>query len=309
MKNLSVILAVWNKKDFIKRAIMPFKDYKDSVELIVIDDNSDDGTSDILGSEEYSWINYERLSERKSTGYCRNLGVSKASGKYIGFLDGDDWVFLDKLLKLVDIGLEEDADIVCGHHIRYDWVSDLIKSDSLGVRVNTFDNYIFELESKESNNLISLFSQVNATCWNKVFKSDFIRNNNLRFTDCCYMEDRAFTQACLIMSSKTLAVNEIVYEYTEPLSNQTSTNTKRNVAKGLWRNYFDYIKYLSDTTKSLDGILDKHRVRDIFNVVITEAVLTASFVKSCIYDEEQIEFDKLYVDLINNLASKVHDRY
>jgi glycosyltransferase involved in cell wall biosynthesis len=91
---VSAIITTHNRKALLKRAIESVLSqiYKD-IECIVIDDASNDGTTDYIS--EYITENriiYHRISEDESTGgnHARNVGISMARGKYIAFLDDDD---------------------------------------------------------------------------------------------------------------------------------------------------------------------------------------------------------------------------
>lgn len=90
---LSIIIPTFNRKNMLKEAIESIRDqtYK-NIEIIVIDDCSLDGTEEML--QEYIGvinIKYFKNNKNKGPGYNRNLGFNESSGKYIIFMDDDDY--------------------------------------------------------------------------------------------------------------------------------------------------------------------------------------------------------------------------
>ncbi len=114
---LSVIIPAYNVEKYIKRCINSVlsQDLK-NIEIIVIDDGSKDKTSDICLeiSKNNKNIIYKKV-QNSGCSAARNLGISMAKGKYIAFLDSDDWVDLDMYINMVEEAEKNQADIViCG---------------------------------------------------------------------------------------------------------------------------------------------------------------------------------------------------
>jgi glycosyltransferase involved in cell wall biosynthesis len=103
---LSVVIPTWNRARLVCEAIKSaLIQHAGGVEVIVIDDNSTDGTSDLLCRQFGSRIVLRRLSVRSGAAAARNAGVSLASGELLAFLDSDDlWLpgKLDAELGLFD---------------------------------------------------------------------------------------------------------------------------------------------------------------------------------------------------------------
>ncbi|MFA0521746.1 glycosyltransferase family 2 protein, partial [Vibrio sp. 10N.222.55.E8] len=97
MATVSVIIPTYNCLDYLPKAIgSVIKQTHQDIEIIIIDDNSNDGTSTYLAS-----IDDERIIKLSTLGVgapqARNLGIEKASGEYIAFLDADDFWYPDKI--------------------------------------------------------------------------------------------------------------------------------------------------------------------------------------------------------------------
>lgn len=97
MPTVSVIIPTYNRAGFITRAIesvlaQEFQDF----ELIVVDDGSSDGTDKVVARYRDSRIMYQ-WQERGERSRARNAGIALSRGKYIAFLDSDDWYLPNKL--------------------------------------------------------------------------------------------------------------------------------------------------------------------------------------------------------------------
>jgi glycosyltransferase involved in cell wall biosynthesis len=101
----SIILPTYNRAElFLKRAIdsVVRQSYKDW-ELIIVDNNSTDSTKDLVGSYSGNNIRLYSIQNEGNIAKSRNLGISKAKGEFIAFLDSDDYWRADKLEKCISI--------------------------------------------------------------------------------------------------------------------------------------------------------------------------------------------------------------
>lgn len=94
---ISVIIPTYNCAQYLPKAIesvlnQKFKNY----EIIVIDDGSQDSTKNVIKHYQ-KYIQYVYYQENHGVSYARNIGIKKAQGKYIAFLDADDLWLSDKL--------------------------------------------------------------------------------------------------------------------------------------------------------------------------------------------------------------------
>ena len=111
---ISIIIPVYNSIDCLDRCVASCRaqTYKD-IEIILVDDGSTDGTDKLVDSLEAS---DERIKAyHKSNGgssSARNLGISKASGDYLGFVDADDFIEPDMYEQLAHAAQSENLDVV-----------------------------------------------------------------------------------------------------------------------------------------------------------------------------------------------------
>ncbi len=111
-KNVSVIIATYNRAHVLHKTIASYLQ-EVTLEVIMVDDGSDDGTKDAVRQlhEKYSEIKYIRLKKNKGITYARNIGMSRAKGKYIFFGDDDAVLYPGTLLRLRDALETHPADI------------------------------------------------------------------------------------------------------------------------------------------------------------------------------------------------------
>src|SRR3712207_3634410 len=89
---LSVVIPTWNRARLVCEAVASAlaQGAEGSVEVVVVDDGSTDGTCDALASRFGDSVRVLRTEGRRGPGAARNLGVRASRGELIGFLDSDD---------------------------------------------------------------------------------------------------------------------------------------------------------------------------------------------------------------------------
>ena len=97
----SIVVPTFNRKLQLERAVKSVinQTYK-NWELIIIDNNSIDGTEDLIKNINNSKIRYYKINNKGIIAKSRNLGIEKSNGEYVCFLDSDDWWYDNKLSKL-----------------------------------------------------------------------------------------------------------------------------------------------------------------------------------------------------------------
>lgn len=118
MRLVTAIITTHNRLQLLKRAIesVQAQTYK-RLDLIVVDDASDDGTKEFCQALPFKYI-YIPKEESKGGNYARNLGIKAARGEYIAFLDDDDYWLPSKIEKQVALIERKDCELVhCGRRI------------------------------------------------------------------------------------------------------------------------------------------------------------------------------------------------
>jgi teichuronic acid biosynthesis glycosyltransferase TuaG len=110
---VSVIMPVYNGEKYIRQAVESVFCQEVPLELLVIDDGSSDGTNEVLSAymdrEDFLYFKNEK---NLGVGASRNLGVQKARGRFVAFLDADDWWEPGKLAAQLAV-MEKTGCVLC----------------------------------------------------------------------------------------------------------------------------------------------------------------------------------------------------
>lgn len=203
---ISIIVPVYNVEEYLQRCIdsilnQRFKDF----ELILINDGSTDNSLKIC--KEYSLSDSRVKVINKENGglsSARNAGINIAKGKYIGFVDSDDWINEEMYQTLYNLLQEYDCDIAeCCYKKVYD--EKIIEKQKKRYEISILSN-IKILESMYVNNFAGSTISVN-----KLYKSSLFKN--IRFPEGKLNEDQFTTYKIYFNSRKVVSINREMYYY------------------------------------------------------------------------------------------------
>ncbi len=227
---ISIIVPVYNVENYIDKCLSSLvnQTLKD-IEIIVVDDDSPDNSKSIIEKYVKKYPNKVRYfhKENGGQGSARNLGLKKAKGEYIAYVDSDDYIDLEMMEKLYNKAIEDDSDIViCGNR----------EVNASGKELNI--NYA----STYNNPIIDLLYG-NMAVWNKLYKRNIL--NNLFFREKLWYEDLDFTTKLILSTNKISFVNEPLYNYVvRSGSTMNNTNYQRNLE--LLDAFDEIIKYFKN---------------------------------------------------------------
>ena len=151
---ISVIIAAYNVENYLERAIRSILDQSfDEFEIIVVDDGSSDKTGEIAKNlaEEDERICVNQL-ENRGVSAARNFAIEKASGKYIYFMDSDDYVDSTMLFDTYEQITRTNADLVVFGFYFETW-----KDNNLVQQFPTNSNYnIYDNKEQIQNQFVEL---------------------------------------------------------------------------------------------------------------------------------------------------------
>ena len=113
-EKISVIIPTYNRGNVLLKSVESVLNQTyDNIELIIVDDGSTDNTKDIVKKLQLEDKRIKYVSYKKNKGAChaRNVGIKKATGKYIAFQDSDDVFMCDKLEKQYTNMLKNKSDM------------------------------------------------------------------------------------------------------------------------------------------------------------------------------------------------------
>lgn len=203
---LSVIIPMYNCAPVITRCLDSI-DYSDA-EIIVVNDGSKDNGAEVVTQYAISHPNV-RLINKKNGGAssARNLGIEHATGKYIAFIDADDFWYSGGISRIVELAEREDADVV-----KY-IIHSIENGQPIEMRSVAYDEIhtmVIEGRGKALEHCdISDYHVVDA-----VFKRSVIKDNNIRFqTDLHLQEDDVFMGMIYCHAAKVIGTDLWMYNY------------------------------------------------------------------------------------------------
>lgn len=204
---ISVIIPVYNAEKYLKECLGSILNntLKD-IEVICVDDGSTDNSLKML--KEYSEHDKRiRILTQENSGaaIARNAGIEAAEGQYLYFLDSDDFVDNNIFEKLYKQITKYNADIcLCGRK-NYDEQTKITRIQKEAIVKHRIPNKKCFTPLDVKNNLLQICS---IACFTKLYKSEFIQRNNIRFQNLRTCNDVFFNFSTLILASSITYVDE-----------------------------------------------------------------------------------------------------
>lgn len=253
---VSVIIPVYNAEKHLKTAIESVINQTigfENVELIIVNDNSSDGSKEIIDDYVTKYDNIVPIhlpTNSGGPGKPRNIGIENATSPYLIFLDNDDEYLPHAFELYYNTITKEKSDFVMGAHF---W-----NMDGENLKVNILHECDDKSDVININPLLneenfSRISYYHVSPWGKIFNKKTIIDNNIRFLEDSLAEEAYFYYNTLIHSKKvTLLPNDelyiyYIYEDTDSKSTIHSHNLKtfNKFLKGAYKvtSLFDQIPY------------------------------------------------------------------
>ena len=204
MIKVSVIVPVYNVEDYLAKCLdsLVHQTLKD-IEIIVVNDGSPDNSQKIIDKYQKKYSTKIKSFSKPNGGLssARNYGLKYAKGKYISFVDSDDWLTKDALEKMYNKAVENDSDIV---------ICDMANAYNNGTLIN--------LNCTKYN---SIYEVTPSVC-NKLFNKNIIAN--IKFLEGIWYEDLNFTTKLLLKKPKITTISEPLYNCNVHFGSITNNN-------------------------------------------------------------------------------------
>ncbi|MDD6233549.1 MAG: glycosyltransferase family 2 protein [Frisingicoccus sp.] len=216
-----MIVPVYQVENYISQCIesvlnQTFQDF----ELILIDDGSKDKSGIICDS--YAAMDNRIIvihTENRGAAAARNIGLDRASGRYITFLDGDDYLAENMIGRLYDVI----------NHSEYD----MVVCDFLNILPDEKDNFSLHLQEMKINGreVLSHWKMkknygVWTVVWNKIYKREILEN--LRFPEGKFFEDEFFSDQLYLRCKNIQVIQDILCFHRVLASSTMNTHKTRN---------------------------------------------------------------------------------
>ena len=259
---IDVIIPAYNAKKTIIKTLVTVMNQTMSEDLhvYIVDDCSKDNYEDIYNLfSNYLKIDILKLNKNSGPGVARQYGIDHSNGEYIVFLDADDELYDNEAI------------------------------ETLYKNIEGF-NLSFGLMYQESTDT-TLFHE--GCLHGKMYKREFLENNNIKFNNLRSHEDNAFNQLCLACAKKVNYIERIVYKYNYNEKSITNTEDKAESIKL----YIESMNYLFEN-------IEKQEYLNFYSVgiAITGIMLFCYF--NYLNDKDKFEFIFSKLDFLKKMYNK-----
>lgn len=228
MLRLSIIVPFYNVDPYIEECIrslykqdIPLEEY----EVICVDDCSPDSSRSIVEQlqKEYPTLRLICHDRNRKQGGARNTGLIAAQGKYIWFVDSDDFIY-SNVLRLMLETIETNAlDILQFNYIREG--ESIAKKWQLS-EIKNGEAYLFDNVSRD------WFDKISGP-WRQLFSRDFLLANQLRYIEGVMYEDTDYMLQAFLLAEKVQHISIEAYHYR--INNESVTKTHISPIKLAWQ--------------------------------------------------------------------------
>lgn len=239
--SVSVIVPAYNCEEYLSRCLDSLLSQTMCLdEIIVIDDCSKDSTRQVARryEERHESIHLYSTDSNKGVGEARNLGMTRANGDYIGFVDPDDWVGPSFYNSLVEACLATGAEVsVSSIYLEY------------GTPVKAMPRNVYErsyvMHGGEAlrvfSRSIELDTRLSAIVNNRVYSRRFLEDEEIDFTVSRAGQDNPFSFRVFACAEKVAIVPKVRYHYF-----QRADSTTHHMSESYIRHYISAFRQLKE---------------------------------------------------------------
>lgn len=261
--DISVIVPCYNGADYAEIFLESLARQtlaQERFEVICVDDCSTDRTIEVLESycSRIANLRIIRHTENRKQGAARNSGLDIAQGKYVFFLDSDDFLRLDALEILLNSG--GGADVIVGQHVmtRFD------KPTKTVVR----DRYV-----KTTLTMAALENEIGWWPFGMLVSRELLIKQSIRFRENVYFEDIDFNIRIFLSAESYFIVQEAIYYYVVRDSSTVNTLDEKKI--------LDSVTAVAEVANTLLKNLASHEQRGFFNKASDWLTYQAGRLRDC----------------------------
>lgn len=263
MKKISVIIPIYNAEKYIAKCLDSILiQSKENVELILINDGSTDRSEEIvstyLGKYKASIKYIKQVNQGVAN--ARNIGIEKATGDYIIFVDSDDYIDKDLFEKLEPY-IEQDIDI-----IKY---KAIIETEEEGI-IGQFEGPTFDIVTgEEAFSKLCFSDEMVDALWVYAYKRELFTKNKLRFIKNADHEDFGLIPLLILKSETFVSTNIQGYHYVQ---SQNSITRNINYDKTV-KKVFDTLIHYDNMIKQIENYKISQNTKENVKIFYTNSIL------------------------------------
>lgn len=255
---ISIIVPVYNTANYLEECLDSLINQSlEEIEIICIDDKSEDDSPKILEKYALSDKRIKLLYNKENTGQAlaRNIALKSVKGEYVSFMDSDDKIDLNAYEKVLNFSEENNLDMVLFNVVRFDRKGIIGGSElheksiqKLNINTNILENNEFVYDTSPCNKLI---------------KTSLIEENNIEFVDRLY-EDLLFSMELFTSTDSVGVLPDVKYYWRRrrDKSNKSTTQNrtnKKNIADRIF--IINQIEELFKSNEKYNSLLDSYHFK------------------------------------------------
>lgn len=293
---ISIIMPAYQVEKTIQKAVESLQNQTLSEwELIIVNDCSTDGTKMLCERlcQIDARIKLINLDTNMGLAYARNCGIQQAVGRYITFVDSDDWIEPDTLSASWASVLKYDADIAV-----WGMIQDLQIEQNQPIYTSvtiTYKDKLFDTQNTVLKSIALLdYAKIFPYTCNKLYKRELL--GDIRFSNVLLVEDFLFNLRAFEKASRVVSIKKAYYHYVQTMANNT-LSSKYNP---------DYFSSMCIRFASLLSLYEKYQIdSDTLNLIYNtnNKILVSTMVRLWSKNNQQTFRQKVHsIKLILNHA-------
>ena len=202
---ISIIIPVYNAEKYLERCLDSVLESLDGIrgEIILVDNNSTDDSEKIMRHYRHNWQKVVRVLHCNTWGAAaaRNYGAKRALGKFLWFIDADDYVANEAIIKLTVKGRKAEADLVMMGAERVDG-----NGNSL--------SYLSAVRADDPD-YKSRFIRYGMGPWQVIIRRSWWEEHEFKFMEGCIHEDMELMSSLILYTNKFASIDEPLYFYSQ----------------------------------------------------------------------------------------------
>ena len=226
MCDISIVIPIYNVEKYLRKCLdRVYSLNLDNKEVILVNDGSTDTSINILNEFKNKYPNKTKIISQKNQGLseARNIGMKNSNGKYILFVDSDDFIIPTETEEFINFGLDKKVDILIGNYREYYNENYIVQKSFYSLDKNLEKEGIFFIENGVKNKCFRF------AVWQNIYRKNFLLENNLFFKKGLLHEDNLFTPEAFFYAKKVRCFNKKFYFYRKNnLESITQAVNKKN---------------------------------------------------------------------------------
>ena len=325
---VTIIVPVYNSAQFLPELFDSLlRQTYSNIEIICVNDGSSDNSLEVLRHYAIDDTRIVVIDKKNSgAGDTRNLGMEHIRGKYICFVDSDDFIEEDAIQQLVQTAERNNTDVVVFGMDQYDDQTGLFSPNPwavvrghIPIRKVFFGAYVD-----------NFYKYLVGFTVNKLYKSSFLLGLDLKFPEVGAHEDLPFTYIALSAAGKAFYLDKTLYHYRRSREGSLSDNTNEQyiymlealmhlkeglIKRGLWpdyeRNFASYALHMCKWKHSELTKFARLEFRDTCRNEWFERLGLLGHDKCFFFEQEDYDFlnDTINLSLSRKLVAKSYRRF